>query len=691
MSNLRDTTKADTASARTPETERDGERRRNSRGDDRAPRDLRLLMVEDTDDDAIILLHELRRAGYRPIHRQVTNESEFRDALATGDWDIVLADYRLPGFSGVEALRIVRAEGRDLPFLVVSGSIGEELAVEAMRAGAQDYVMKGNLARLMPAIDRELAEAAMRRERSRTTAALAASEERFTGVLDAAPTAMIVIDRAGSIVLVNDHALGDFGYSRDELVGRPVEMLLPEAQRRIHPRHREGYYADPRAREMGVGLDLNGCRRDGSLFPVEVGLSSYVSEGELFVIAAVHDISSRRELEAQLRQSLKMEAIGRLAGGVAHDFNNLLTAMNGYADLVLTELPADDPVRSDVEEIRRAGERAAALTSQLLAFGRRRVGTPQVLGMDEVVAEFEQMLRRLVGEDIEFVVRLEGLGARVKADPSQLQQVLLNLVVNARDAMPEGGQLTIATAPLDVDLASAAEHPGVPEGRWAQLIVQDTGTGMDSKTQARVFEPFFTTKPAGQGTGLGLATVYGIVGAVGGQISFVSQPGVGTTFRVYLPRTGEAPTTRTETHVSADGGTERILLVEDEPAVRALVSQVLSGRGYQLLVAEDVHDALRIAAEQPFDMIVTDVVMPGLRGPDLVRQVLAIRPDVRVLFMSGYADEDLPEAGLLEAGAAFLQKPFSADELARRIRTILDADRSRRAVRGSGGRSAIQR
>jgi len=640
----------------------------------RAP--VRVLVVEDSEDDALLLQLELQRAGYETTQETVDTAEALEAALAGGEWDIVVCDYTLPGFTGFDALRIVRRHDPEVPFLLVSGSVGEDLAVEAMRAGANDYLMKDNLARLGPAFERELRELASRRARAAAQAALADGELRFRAVLDAAPTAMVVVDAEGHIVLANAHAGTVFGYEPGELAGQPVENLLPESMRDVHRRHRDRFAAEPRTRRMGIGLELAGRRSDGSQFPAEVGLSTFESAGSLFVIAAVHDVTERQRLETQLRQAQKMEAIGRLAGGVAHDFNNVLTAMNGYADVVLAELPEDSEFRTDIEEIRRAGERAAALTRQLLALGRRQVLAPKVMDLRELVEGLDGMLRRLVGEDVTYRTVLGDERCLVRADHGQLEQVVLNLVVNARDAMPRGGVLTVETKVVGISRPPASKGSD-RGGHQVMLAVTDTGMGMDAATKARIFEPFFTTKPQGKGTGLGLATVYGVVAQSGGQISVYSEPDRGTTFAIHLPWVGEEPAAEAPAEAApSPGGSETILVAEDDTAVRNLTSLILRHRGYTVLEAADASAALDLALRHPgtIDLLLTDVVMPGFGGPALARQLLEAHGEAKVLFMSGYTDDAIVHHGVLEEGVAFLQKPFSPDALARKVRETLDAD-----------------
>jgi two-component system, cell cycle sensor histidine kinase and response regulator CckA len=393
------------------------------------------------------------------------------------------------------------------------------------------------------------------------------------------------------------------------------------------------------------------------------------------IVVTARDITDRRRLEAQLRASQKMEAIGQLAGGVAHDFNNLLT---GYCNLLLEETAADSPLRPDLEEIRSAGERAASLTRQLLAFSRRQMLQPRVVDVNELIRQVEKLLRRLISEDVELFTTLAGSVPPVKVDPASFEQILINLVVNARDAMPTGGQLTIETADVELGpvLAGGLDHIAVNAGRYVLITVTDTGHGMDAATQSRVFEPFFTTKEQGKGTGLGLATVYGIVKQSGGYVFVESEPARGTVFKVYLPVTESAVVTPVEEvgrSSQQHRGSETVLLVEDEDAVRTLAREVLRRHGYAVLEARHGVDALTVVERHadPIDLMITDVVMPHMSGRDLVERLSAARPTMKVLFMSGYTDHAVVHRDLTP-GTAFLQKPFTPDVFARKVRQVLD-------------------
>jgi signal transduction histidine kinase len=419
-------------------------------------------------------------------------------------------------------------------------------------------------------------------------------------------------------------------------------------------------------------------RKDGALFQEDASISPVFDAGGRLrnYVAVKRDVTHEMQLERQLAQAQKMEAVGRLAGGVAHDFNNLLGVISGYGELTRQKLGDGHALSSKLDEILKAAGRAAGLTRQLLAFSRRQVLQPTVLDLNGLVLDVEKMLGRLIGEDVRLATTLDPDLGRVKADAVQLEQVLMNLAVNARDAMPDGGRLTLETRNVELDQAYAAGHAPIPPGSYVMLAVSDTGTGMDAETQARAFEPFFTTKGVGQGTGLGLSTVYGIVKQSDGFIWCYSEPGHGTTFKIYLPRVEEAvEPVRKAPAAPPKKGTETLLLIEDDEALRELLCETLAEGGYTVLVADGGSKAFAIAGEYSgaIDMIVTDVIMPGENGREVAAQVRSLRPEADVLFMSGYTDDAIARHGVLDAGTHFLSKPFPPNALLRKVREVLDA------------------
>jgi signal transduction histidine kinase len=517
---------------------------------------LRLLHLEDDPLDAELVATTLIENNIPCQSQLVDTRQAFVAALKEGKMDLILADYSIPGFDGMTALTLARQHRPDVPFLFVSATIGEELAIDAMHQGATDYVLKQRLGRLVPSVQRALRELDDRAERKRAEEALQQSEKQF-------------------------------------------------------------------------------------------------------------------------RQSQKMEAVGRLAGGIAHDFNNLLTIIMGYSQVLLMELGAEHPLRGNIEETLKAGGKAASLIRQLLTFSSKQSTDPKVLSLNTAVTSLENMLRRLIGEDVQFVIKLDPKNGRLRADQTQLEQVLVNLVVNARDAMPKGGTITIETAQTELTRSPVYHIAPLQPGSYVRLTVIDTGCGMDLKTQSHIFEPFFTTKGEGKGTGLGLSTVYGIVTQCGGAIDVTSRVGNGTRFDLYFPSVESDSLTTTPTQPSGrpQRGTETILLAEDEPSVRTLVRDELLKLGYKVVEAKNGVEACLLATQQAesFQLLLTDVVMPVMGGRELAQHLSVINPELRTLFMSGYMDDVGIMAGQEEGTTSFLQKPFTPEVLASSVRNLLDA------------------
>jgi two-component system cell cycle sensor histidine kinase/response regulator CckA len=953
-------------------------------------RSLRVLNVEDSEQDMALLKRHLSLAGYKLIVERVDTPAKTRTALETKEWDIILCDSSMPHFNSLSALTLLHEMGLDIPFIIVSGTIDEAAAVEAMRAGAHDYLMKDNLVRLAPTIEREMHEAENRRarrraeeekaqltveiesqrqrlnnivasvpgvvweasrepdastqrinfvsdyvetmlgysveewlstpnfwlsiihpddrertaraaaadfancksnstlefrwvakdgrvlwvesnsavttdnegqpvglrgvtiditERKRVEEALRESEERYRLLFACNPRPMWVYDlETLSFLEVNNAAVHHYGYSREEFLSMTIkDMRSPEdvpallanvsevnsglneagiwkhrkkdgqiidveitshvlifadrcaelvladdvterrrieemrmrratnvalradvsaalaksdiPLRRILERcteamvkhlgaafariwtlnkeenvlelqasagmytHIDGPHARVPVGAYKIGLiaeehqphitndvqsdprvsDKEWAKREGMIafagYPLLVedrlvGVMALfarqkLADDTLDALASVADIISQgierkraeealHASEEQFRQSQKLEAVGQLAGGIAHDFNNLLTVISGYSELLLRGLDQGDSTRSKVEEIQKAGERAASLTRQLLAFSRKQVLQPKVLNLNAIVADVDKMLGRLIGEDIDLLTVLAPSLGQIKADPGQIEQVILNLAVNARDAMPQGGKLTIETANVYLDNQYAGKHIAVRPGHYVRLAASDTGCGMDGETQARIFEPFFTTKEQGKGTGLGLSTVYGIVKQSGGNIWVYSEVGKGTTFKIYLPRVDEVVESEEARDLSADlrQGRETVLLAEDEEQVRRMTRMILEMHGYHVLEASGGAEALAIYKEHEgqIDLIMTDVVMPQMSGRELAQSLETLRPGIKVLYLSGYTDDAIVRHGLLDQEVAFLQKPFTPDALLRKVRAVLDAN-----------------
>ncbi|MBI2058831.1 MAG: response regulator [Nitrospirae bacterium] len=497
-------------------------------------------------------------------------------------------------------------------------------------------------------------------------------------VLDSVGEGIVGIDLTGAITLVNPAAANLLGYEEDELCGRPLHAT-------VHHSHVDGspYPADqcPILNVLRKGQTRRGrnevyWKKDGTPLPVEFICTPMREDGVVRgAVVAFMDTSERGSLEAQLRQAQKMEAVGRLAGGVAHDFNNLLTVILGHTEIILRTMRQDDPIRKDIEGVRAAGVRAASLTRQLLAFSRQQVIRPKVVDLNESLKAIAQMLKRLIGEDLDLATDLKAHRAKVRIDPGQLEQVVMNLAVNARDAMPTGGRIQVGTTNVDLDEAYTREHEGARPGPYVMLSVSDTGLGMTPEVMAHLFEPFFTTKAPGEGTGLGLATVYGIVRQAGGNVGAYSERGKGSTFKVYLPLAGDAlPSEVPGVKRSAAGGNETILLVEDDEMVRDLTRQLLRTKGYTVLESADGPSAIKLVESQAgrIHLLLTDVVMPVMNGRELAVSIRKLRPEIRVLYMSGYTERGAASLEGIEPGAAFLQKPFSLDLLSQKVRETLD-------------------
>ncbi len=502
--------------------------------------------------------------------------------------------------------------------------------------------------------------------------ALKDSKEYFHQIINCIGDPLFVKDREHIFLLINDAFCKFDGRPRDELIGQVSDSLLPEEI--AVPRREQDEDAFIKAMGYTTEDNIPDSRGRTHTFLTKKSLLTD-KDGNMQMVGVLRDISEHKRLQAQFLQSQKMEAVGLLAGGVAHDFNNLLTVIKGYAEVIAEDLDPEDPKRRDLEQIVKAGDQAASLTSQLLAFSRKQILQPEILDLNSTITQMSSMLRRLMGEDIEIVAISQPDLGSINADPGQIQQILMNLAVNARDAMPQGGTLTIETANVDLDAAYVEEHPPTKAGSYVMLAISDSGIGMDAATQARVFEPFFTTKAKGKGTGLGLSTVYGIVKQSGGFIWIYSEPAKGTAFKIYFPRVeGQSPKITAESNAQNSLlGSETVLVVEDEPSVRALTCRILQSKGYAILEASNGKAALDVAQSYSglIHLVITDVVMPEMGGKALVSQLKIVRPDSKVLFVSGYADNAIVHHGILDSGVAFLQKPFTSDSLLRKVREEL--------------------
>jgi PAS domain S-box-containing protein len=627
----------------------------------------RILLIDDSSDDRVLIRRALEQE-FKPLEVCEAGDAETLErALNAEPYDLVITDYNLGFTDGFTLLDALKARWPDCPVILCTGSLSEAIAVAALRKGLDDYVLKDQQRILrLPAAARSAVEHARQR------AAARAAEVRYQALFEGAPVGLVQSLPDGRLLAANPAAARIWGYD--------VASYLRINSRELYtnPADQDRLMASLESAETLHNVEIHGRRADGTLAWVNASVRAVRDAGRrvLHYEWSLQDITERKELEAQLRQAQKMEAIGQLAGGVAHDFNNLLTVIGGRSSLLLQKLRPDDPARRDVDLIEKTAQRAAGLTRQLLAFSRKQILEPKPLDLNALVAGMTPMLKRLIGEHIEVVTVPGDSPGHVMADPGQVEQVIMNLVVHARDAMPDGGMVTIETAGRTVQEDALHAQGHVPPGRYVTLSVQDTGCGMDSLTLARIFEPFFTTKEPGKGTGLGFSTVHGIVHQSDGYIGVDSALGRGTTFTIYLRRIAE-PVTATEVpNVSSRDlmrGTETVLLVEDEEEVRRLASEILKTCGYMVLETGDPLEALSIGARRngAIDLLLTDMVMPAMPGSEVAQRLATTCPGLRVLYMSGYTDEMIAPAAANEPPRLLLRKPFTPDDLARKVREAL--------------------
>jgi PAS domain S-box-containing protein len=652
---------------------------------------IRILILEDQSADAELMVHELRRAGFEPVWQRVETESDYLAHLDPA-LDLILADYRLPQFDGLRALQLLPASGLDIPLILVSGALGDETAVEAIKQGAADYVLKDRLARLGPAVVQTLARHRLSQENRRAAEALRESEERYRGLFERVPVGLYRTTPTGEIVDANPALVQLLGYpDRESLLQCNVHRI----------------YVDPEARQQQMelvqrvrvvhGFEMQLHRADGTVIWVRDTLRTVTGDdGQVqYIEGAMEDITERtraeeerQKLEAQLRQSQKMEAVGLLAGGVAHDFNNRLTVIQGNAQLALAQMGPSDPRREYLTSVEQAAQAAAVLTRQLLAFGLRQTLQPRSLDLNQLILAIAKMLQRMVGEAIELQFDPAPGVVEVCADPNALEQVLMNLVVNARDAMPDGGTLRIATARVQVDQACCEVHPEAKVGDYIRLTVADSGVGMDETVKERLFEPFFTTKAPDKGSGLGLATVYGIARQHDGWIEVESAPGEGATFHIYLPVAQQAAqeVPQREQTAAMPVGEKTILLAEDEELVRDVVRRMLEQLGHHVLVAADGEQAVELFTADPkrVDLVILDAVMPKLSGTMTCASIRALRTDVPVLFMTGHS-QDVAHLPPGSERVQVLAKPFGLQGLAQKIGDVLDEAATTSTAAGGHG------
>ena len=622
--------------------------------------DVRILLVEDNPIDARMLRTMIHEACSGPFHLEHADRlSRSLDLLTTGEFDVVLLDLSLPDARGLETVSQVHAHSPKVPIVVLTSLDDEALAVRALRAGAQDYLIKGRVGGDL--LVRSVRYAC---ERARAVEALERREEHYRSLTENSLDLVSIVRTDGTIRYASSSHKRILGYEPEELVGRNAFDL-------VHSEDRARVQAAARQDRGAMPLEYRFVHLDGSFRTLESftrDLSHLAGVGG--VVVNSRDVTDRRRLEEQLHHSQRIEAMGRLAGGVAHDFNNLLMVISGHSQMLLDSMLPGDPARDDLDQVVRAADRATDLTRQLLAFSRRHTVKPALVNLNQLVQQMERMLRRVLGEHIHLLTDLAREGAFVHADPGQLEQVVLNIALNARDAMPSGGTLTLKT--------TSSSRPISGIGAAVVLSVSDTGTGIASDVLPHVFEPFFTTKE--HGNGLGLSTSYGIIKQAGGEIDVESTPGAGTTFRISLP--GVAAKTEEPVQPSIEAaplpGTETILLVEDEAGVRHVLETMLKRNGYRVLSSGSTSEAVVVARGHSgaIDLLITDMVMPDLSGARIAEQLASLHPEMRVLYVSGYGDPVSPMAG-----AAFLQKPFSNAELALKIREALQPAAT---VHGSG-------
>jgi PAS domain S-box-containing protein len=636
---------------------------------------LAVLLVQDNPEEASLTRTLLEKAdgGFRI--ETVARLSAALERLALGTIDAALLDLSLRDSQGLESVGKIQARFSKLPIFLLVDRKDEPLALLAIRQGTQDCFLKDSL-------DGILLTRAIRHgvERKRAEEAMRETHETLSAIIQVAPLGISVIDGKENVRLWNPAAERIFGWKAHEALGHPLSSLVTPGRKDLFPSLTRRALLGETITDMA----LLGGRKDGSPLDLSVSLAPiHNAQGAITgAMAILSDIteskaaeSYRLQIEEKIRQFQKMEAVGQLAGGIAHDFNNLLTAISGYAEFLRNSFEPDHANRGYTDEILKSAKRAAQLTSQLLAFSRRQVLQPKVLNLNTVVQGLEGLLHQLIGGNIELQTSLTpGLG-NVKADQGQIERVIMNLAVNARDAMPRGGKLIVKTRDLDLDGAYSDHHGRIRTGPHVLLAVSDTGCGISEKVQARLFEPFFTTKD--KGTGLGLATVYGIVKQSGGDIWVYSELDRGTSFKIYLPRVGQPvePRKKDSTRILPRKGTETVLLAEDSDVVRRLLRELLLQNGYRLIEARHGEEALQLSQDHdgPIDLLITDMVMPHMNGRELAAKLAPLRPRMKVLYMSGYTEEAIARNGVIDPGTAFLEKPFSPNTLARKVRELLDA------------------
>lgn len=631
---------------------------------------LKLLLIEDSEDDAFFLMRTLKKGGFNVEYERIETLEALISSLAIPDWDLVITDHTLPELNSIDVINTLNKLNQNLPLIVLSGTIDQSIAIESMRLGARDFIMKDDTARLIPAIDRELKEAKNRQK-------IKQSESRYKrdlhGIMYHSPAIIAIKDLQGKYTYINQKGEEALASNNQPVLGKTdFDIFSQEDAQKLH-RNDQCVLASKQAIEVEEVVLFN---NDVFVFS-SIKYPLFDDKGEIYAICSIStDITEKKQHAEKLRRSQKMEAIGQLTGGIAHDFNNQLGIVTGYLEFLSEALSSDEKLNKWLNITTRASMRCIDLTRQLLSFSRLSSEEKSVINVNAAIDEFSDMIKRSVTPQVQVEISLADDLWNVEADVGELQDVILNLVINARDAMPSGGELNIITKNILLDEVSKQQIPAVESNEFVQIIVSDTGTGMDAQTLERIFEPFYTTKPVGQGTGLGLSMVYGFTQRNHGDLSVYSEPRIGTTFRLSLPRvkTQEDALVLTKSTLDAPEGNETILIVDDETELANLAVLHLSSLGYDALKANGPTEALSIlSSNQSVDLLFTDVVMPGgMNGYELVKAALALRPELKIQITSGFISETIEGHGLSYYNADLLSKPYSKVELACSIRKSLD-------------------
>jgi PAS domain S-box-containing protein len=637
---------------------------------------LRLLIIEDSEDDALLLMRSIQRGGYEVHYQRVEDAASMHTALDHQSWDIIISDYAMPAFNGLAALKILQEKRIDIPFIIVSGTIGEDVAVQVMKAGAHDYVMKGNLARLIPAIQRELQDVEVRRERKRAEEALRESEDRYRRLFEESKDTIYISTIEGRFLDINQAGVELFGYGSKE------ELLQASVEQDIYIDRFKRNRTKEIIRTQGFIKDFEQTlkRKDGKLIVVlETATPVCDAQGKVVMVRGIlRDVTKQKLLEQQFIQAQKMESIGTLAGGIAHDFNNILGIILGYCKLLKERKTKPKEFSECINAINQAVERGAALVRQILTFARKTDVEFRPINLPDLMRELLSMLKQTFPK----IITLKGSFAKnvpdIYADRTQIHQVLLNLCVNARDAMPDGGLITIKIE-MRTNEQVRERFPSANQEMYVCLAVIDTGEGMDEATRLRVFDPFFTTKKNGKGMGLGLSVVYGVMQAHHGFIDVESKLGRGTAFRLYIP-VPKISQPSDDLHTLKEpykiGGTETILLVEDEDLLSKMVHRILESKGYSVHIAKDAREAMKMYKRYKEDiaLVLSDLDIAGIMGIDELKKLKEINPNVKVIFASGFFEPER-KSKLLKAGAkGFIQKPFILDDILQTLRKVLDEE-----------------